>query len=159
MGSLADAVREALDAGRGELVEGKRALPLVTLESGARVALVEGGAWALLSPEGALRVVGEGDAYVLHEVVEQKRADFDAALEGAARAAGLDADAVVLAFPSTAVVRVLLDRRVPYLVHLALRWLVPTELREVREEIVRVSKGSDLPLPVRELAQHLVVPE
>ena len=159
MSALSDSVREALEAGRGAVFDGRPALPLVTLESGARVALDADLVWLLLRTDGGVRPAVAGDEHVLHEVVEQKRADFEAALEAGARAAGLDPDAVVLAFPATAVVRAVLGRRVAFLVLLALRWLAPTELRELRADILLVAKGSDLPLPVKELAAHLVVPE
>lgn len=159
MSALADAVREAIDAGRGATFDGHAAIPLVTLESESVVAIGPDLGWLVALPDGRVRVATGGEEHVLHEAVEQKRADFEAALERGARAAGLDPDAVVLAFPATAVVRAVLARRVPFLVHLALRWLVPTELRELRPDILRVATGSDLPLPVKELAQHLVVPE
>jgi hypothetical protein len=157
-GTLAAQLREALDAGRGLVLGGRPALVLATLESGARVALDADARWFLVNAEGSVREATAGDEHVLYEALEQKRTDFEAALEQGARAAGVDPDAVVLAFPAVAVVRAVLARRVPYLVRLALLWLLPTELRELRDDIVRVSKGSDLPLPVRELAEHLVVP-
>ncbi len=157
--SLSEAVREALDAGRGEVLGGRAVLPLVTLESGGRVAIDAELGWSLLMPDGSVRPATAGEEHVLYEAVEQKRAEFEGAIEDAARAVGLDPDAVVLAFPSTGVVRAVLARRVPFLVSLALRWLLPSELRELRPDILRVAQGSDLPRPVRELAEHLVVPE
>lgn len=159
MSPLADAVREAIDAGRGATFDGRAAIPLVTLESGAVVALGADLGWLVALPDGRVLGATGGEEHVLHEVLEQKRDAFEAAMEQGARAAGLDADAVVLAFPATAVVRAVLARRVPFLVHLALRWLLPSELRELRADILRVATGSDLPRPVRELAEHLVVPE
>jgi hypothetical protein len=159
MSALRDAVREQIEAGRGASFAGRAALPLVTLESGAVVALDGDLGWLVALPDGRVLGATGGEEHVLHEALEQKRDAFEAALEAGARAAGLDPDAVVLAFPATAVVRAVLARRVPFLVHLALRWLVPTELRELRADILRVATGSDLPRPVKELAAHLVVPE
>lgn len=157
--SLSAAVQEALDAGRGEVVAGRRALPLLVMESGAHFALTAELGWLLVKPDGEVRAADPGDEHVLHEAIEQKRAAFELALEEAARAQGLEPDALVLAFPATRVVRAVLTRRMPYLVRLALLWLLPSELRELRADIVGVSRGHDLPLPVRELAAHLVVPE
>jgi hypothetical protein len=65
---------------------------------------------------------------------------------------------VLFAFPVADLVRAVLDKRISYLTRLALAWLRPTELRELRAEILAVSKDSFMPSPVRDLAGRLVVP-
>ena len=158
---LAARLQEILDAGGGEpLPSGGRAFPLITLESGARCALDREGAWLLLPEDGrpAVRCAPE-TAHLFHEVLEQKRARFDDAVEAAARAAGLPADEAVFSFPAAAVVRAVLARQHAYLTRLALEWLRTTELRELRGEIRKVGQATDMPLAVRDLADRLVVPE
>ncbi len=155
-------LQEILDAGGGEPLPsgGQRFVPLITLESGARCGLDREGAWLLLPEDGrpAVRSAPE-TAHLFHEVLEQKRARFDDAVEAAARAAGLPADETVFSFPAVAVVRAVLAKQHAYLTRLALEWLLTTELRELRGEIRKVAQDTNMPLPVRDLAERLVVPE
>lgn len=157
--SFAAKVSELLDAGHGEPIEGGRFLPLATLESGARVGLDAIAAWILV-PEGGgpARVYAADQAHAFYEVLESKRQDFDDAVEGAARAAGLPAEEVLFSFPAIPVVRAVLGKGLPYLTRLALLWVRNTEIRELRAEIVEVSRSLDMPHAVRELAAHLIVP-
>jgi hypothetical protein len=155
-------VQELLDGGAGEPVAGgpERFLPLVTLESGARCGLDREGRW-LLVPEGghpATRCT-PSTAYLFHEVLEWKRARFDEAMEAAARVHDLPAYPVVDAFPAVEVVRAVLAKEHPYLTRLALEWIRPTELRPLRAEIRAVTKAANMPVPVKDLAERLIVPE
>lgn len=136
-----------------------RFLPLVTLESGQRIGLTAAAAWIAVPAEGPPRAYADDDAHVFYEVLESKRADFDDRLEEAARAAGLPPDDVVLAFPAAGIVRAVLGKGLPYMTRLALLWLRTTELRELRADIVAVSRSPQSPVAIRELAERLIVPE
>jgi hypothetical protein len=135
-------------------------LPLVTLDSEARYGLDAELRWVLVAAEGTAPVVIRKDnVHLLHEALEWKRDRFDDAVTEAARAFALPEDEIVYSFPVIDLVRAILDKRVSYLTRLALSWLRPTELRELRAEIVSVSKDSFMPAPVRGLAERLTVPE
>ncbi|WP_437737790.1 hypothetical protein [Sorangium sp. So ce1335] len=157
---LRDLVRELLDGGGGEPLEGGRFLPLVTLESGARVGLDGAAAWVVV-PEGG----GPAQPFtpdrgpLVFEVLESKRDDFDASIEAAARAAGLPPEEVAFSFPAADVVRAVLARGLPSMTRLALSWLRLTEVRALRADIVAVSRDPTMPVPVRDLAERLTVPE
>ncbi|WP_437820207.1 hypothetical protein [Sorangium sp. So ce1078] len=158
--NLKDLVREVLEAGGGEPLEGGRFLPLATLESGARVGL-DGSATWVFAPEGggaALALSSErGRAFF--EVIESKRDDFDARIEAAAKAAGLPPEEVAFSFPAADVVRAVLARGLPSMTRLALSWLRLTEVRALRADIVAVSRDPTMPVPIRDLAERLTVPE
>jgi hypothetical protein len=160
--TLGARVQEILEGGGGELVPGasERFLPLVTLDSGARCGLDREARW-LLVPEGdrpATRCTPAA-AHLFHEALERKRARFDDAIEEAARACGLPAEHVVDTFPAVFVIRAVLEKEHPYLTRLALEWIRPTELRALRAELVAVTKAASMPLPVKDLAERLIVPE
>ncbi|XXX81888.1 hypothetical protein WMF30_24310 [Sorangium sp. So ce134] len=158
--NLKDLVRELLDAGGGEPLEGGRFLPLVTLESGARVGLDGAGTW-VFAPEdgGAAQAFAPERGRVFFEVLESKRDDFDASIEAAARAAGLPAEEVAFSFPAVDVVRAVLARGLPSMTRLALAWIRLTEVRALRADIAAVSRDPTMPVPIRDLAERLTVPE
>lgn len=158
--NLGARVREILEAGGGEPLGDGRFLPLVTLESGARVGLNESAEW-VLAPEdgGPARVYAPDSGQVFFEVLESQRDDFDARIEEAARAAGLPPEEVVFSFPVEGVVRAVLAKGLPTLTRLALAWLRLTELRALRADIAAVARDPTMPTPVRDLAQRLTVPE
>ena len=135
-------------------------LPLVTLDSEARYGLDAELRWILAGPEGAEPlVITKSNVHLLHEALEWKRSRFDDAVAEAARAHGLPEDEVVDSFPVFDLVRALFERRVVFLTRIALAFLRPSELREVRAEILVVSKDPLMPAPIRDLATRLVVPE
>ena len=159
---LAPRLREIFDAGAGEPIEGGHFLPLTTLESGARLGLDASAAWIIVpdgSDGGPPRVYAPAQAHIFYEVLETRRHDFDDAVEAAAQAAGLPGEEVLFSFPAVPVVRAVLAKGLPYLSRLALLWLRNTELRELRADILAVSKSVDMPHALRELAAQLVVPE
>lgn len=158
---LAERVRTLLEQGAGEAAGPHRMLPLVTLDSGARVGIDGDLRWILIPPgDGRVFVVVTPEsAHLLHEALEWKRERFDDAIEAVARDLGLPADDVVFSFPVFDVVRAILAKEHPYLTRLALLWLRPTELRELRPEIKAVITAPHMPVPVRDLAERLVVPE
>jgi hypothetical protein len=157
---LVDRLRELLDGGGGEPAGTDRFVPLVTLDSGVRCGLDREACWLLLPDDGRppVRYAPDG-AHLFHEVLEWKRRRFDEALEEAARGHGLPPDDVVFAFPAVEVIRAVLAKQHPYLTRLALEWIGPTELRALRAEIREVTRTPAMPLPVKELAERLVVPE
>ncbi|APR77817.1 Hypothetical protein A7982_03164 [Minicystis rosea] len=156
-------VRELLEGGAGEALPGsaaERYLPLVTLDSGARVGLDREAHWVIVPDDGRAPVRwSEGAAHLFHEPLEWKRARFDDAVEDAARALGLPAEDVLFSFPVTEIVRAVLAKEQPYMTRLALEWLRTTDLRALRREILAVLKQDNMPVPVKDLAQRLVVPE
>jgi hypothetical protein len=151
-------VRAILEAGGGEAVGERRVLPLVTLDSGARFALDGDLKWLLLPESGPPIPWSPENAYLMHEPLEWKRARFDDTIEDAARALGLPALEVVFTFPAVEIVRAVMAKGAAYLTRLALEWIRPSELRELRKDILAVVTMPNIPVPVREFAQRLVVP-
>jgi hypothetical protein len=156
---LGKRVREILDGGGGETAGEHRFLPLVTLESGARYGLDAEARWLIVPAEGPAIRYEVAVAHLLHEALEQKRDLFDEAIEEGARARGLPVDDVLFSFPAVEVVRAVLAREHAYLTRLALQWIRPTELRELRAEIKAVTRAPTMPVPVKDLAERLIVPE
>jgi len=158
--NLGARLAEILDGGGEPAPGADRFLPLVTLDSGARCGLDREGRWLLVPDDGRPATRSTPDtAHLFHEVLEWKRPRFDDALEAGARAAELPADEVVFAFPTVDVVRGVLAKQHPYLTRLALEWLHPTELRALRADLREVTRTASMPLPVKELAERLIVPE
>jgi len=150
-------IAEVLARGEGE--GEPRFLPLLTLDSGARYGLDTELRWILAAAEGGAAVAITNDnVHLLHEAVEWKRDRFDETLAKRARVHALPEDEVVDAFPVTSLVRAMFEKRISYLTRLALLWLRPSELRELRVEILAISTDSYMPSPVRGLAERLVVP-
>ncbi len=158
--TLKEEVRAAFERGGGEAAGDTRFLPLVTLESETRYGLDPDGAWIGVPTDGRPPFRCEpGSEHMFYEALESKRDDFEARLTEGARAAGLPAEEVVLSFPAVAVVRAVLAKEHPYMARLALLWPLPSELRELRADIVRISKSPSLSTPIKDLAQRLIVPE
>ncbi|AUX42899.1 hypothetical protein SOCE26_043370 [Sorangium cellulosum] len=157
--NLKEQVRALLEAGGGEPLDAGRFLPLVTLESGARVGLDGSAAWVFAPDGGAAQVFAPERGQVFFEVLESRRDDFDARIEEAARAAGLPAEEVVYSFPADQVVRAVLAKGLPTMTRLALSWLRLTEVRALRADIAAVSRDPTMPAPIRDLAERLTVPE
>ena len=158
--TLKERAREIFEAGGGEPVEGTKFLPLVTLESEARCGIDSKLTWISVPTDGRPIARGEpGQEHLLYEVLETKRDDFEKKLAEGARAAGLPPDDTVLAFPAVAVIRAVLEKELAYLTKLALQWALPSELRELRADILKVAAARNIPTPVKEMAKRLVVPE
>jgi hypothetical protein len=133
--------------------------PLVTLDSGATISLDRAGRWLHRSAEGPTTAFGPDTAHAFAEVVEQPRDAFEEALAAGARAAELPPDEVVLSFPTLEVTRAVLAKNYAYLTRLALAFIRPSELREMRAAIVAVVEAKETPGPIRDLARRLTVPE
>lgn len=157
---LVPRLREILDAGGGEPAGAERFVPLLTLDSGARCGLDRDARW-LLVPEGDRPPVrfAPATAYLFHEVMEWKRRRFDDAIERAAGAQGLPGEEVLFSFPAVEVIRAVMAKQAAYLTRLALEWIGPTELRVLRREIKEATVTPNMPVPVRDLAERLLVPE
>lgn len=159
MSDLCTQIREILEGGGGEPLGTGRFLSLVTLDSGARYGLDHEGRWVVVPADERPPVpFTVEDAHLMHEALEWKRNRFDDAIEKAAASAGLPKDDVVYSFPVVEVIRAVLGKRSAYLTRLALEWLRPSELRELRREILEVTTALNMPLPTRDLARRLVVP-
>lgn len=158
-GSFAPRLRALVEEGKGEVLGQTRFFTLVTLDSGARIGLDEAAQFILVREDGASIVpFSLAEAYVFHEVVESRRNAFDDALEDGARALGLPALDVALAFPAIDIVRAVLAKNVHYTTRLALSWLRPSELRDMRDDIKRIIEDRYTPPPIRDLAERLLVP-
>ena len=93
------------------------------------------------------------------EVLEHPRRELDDRIEREAASRGLPGDETLFSFPSVELVRAILETRAAHFCNIALRWLLPTELRELRADIQAVANDEELPEALRDLAAHLVVPE
>jgi hypothetical protein len=158
-GTLGALVRALVEQGKGETLAGGRFFPLVTLDSGTRVGLDAEARFALASEDGTVVVpqIPE-DGHLFHEALEWKRNTFDDALEEGARAHGLPPLEVSLAFPTPGIVRAVLAKNMHYTTRLALQWLRPSELRDVRDDLHRVADDRRIPTALRDLARRLLVP-
>lgn len=156
---LREMVAPVFEGGAGEELLGSRFLPLITLGSDTRVGLDPEGRWVVAPGDGRapFRCEPGGEA-ALYEVLESKRPEFETMLGEGARGFGLPADEVVLAFPAVEVVRAVLEKHMAYTTRLALLWPLPSELRELRADIEKVSKAKETPVALRELAERLIVP-
>jgi hypothetical protein len=161
--NLGERLAEIFDGGGGEPAPGlgeARVLLLVTLDSGARLGLDREARWVLVFDDGRPSArFAPHEAHLFHESIEWKRRRFDDALEEAAKGHGLDPFAVADAFPTIEVIRAVLAKEHPYLTRLALEWLHPTELRELRGEIRKVTRSDSMPVAVKDLAERLIVRE
>jgi hypothetical protein len=153
-------VSEIIEGGAGERLGESPYLPVLRLESDARLGVDAQGRWVLV-PAGASELVafGPGAEPRFVEVVELDRDDFEHQVSDQANALGLDAVAVLLSFPAVPLIRSLLQSESSHVLRLALEWLLPSELREARAEIDAVAANRLLPQAVRDLARRLTVPE
>ncbi len=156
---LREALGPVFEGGAGEELLGSRFLPLITLDSDTRVGLDPEARWVVAPGDGRAPFRCEpGGEHALYEVLETKRNEFEARLAEGARKHGLPDDEVVLAFPAIEVVRAVLQKGMAYTTRLALLWPLPSELRELREDIARVATAKETPVALKKLAEHLLVP-
>jgi len=154
---LGPLVAALVEQGKGESISSTRFFPLVTLDSGARVGLDGEARFALITADGELRTFSNEEGHVFHEVLEWKRSAFDDALEEGGKSLGLPGFDVSLAFPTTGIVRAVLQKNMHYTTRLALAWLRPTDLRELRDDIRRIAEDRYTPSTIRDLASRLIV--
>lgn len=167
---MSDSVKARLAAlaaeGRCDTVEGRPFLSLCVLESEMRYGLAlrdDELVWARAqdgpSGEQVLIFSSVANAVRFVELVEQDRDALEATIAKAARAVGIDASEAVATLPVVAVATGLLDGRTPLFCRQTLRWVRPSELRELRAVIVGVAQDRSLPGDVRSLADRMTVPE
>jgi hypothetical protein len=92
------------------------------------------------------------------EVLEVPRAEFDERLERGGSERGFDGEEVLYSFPVLELVEAMLRSPSPHFRRISLMWLLPTELRALREAIEAVAQDRSMPASLRELAQRMVVP-
>ncbi len=157
---LRERIGELIESGKGQSVADTVFIPLLTLDSGSVIGLDKEAHWVATSPDGtSVHPFGPGEEKWFYEAAENPRSDFEEQLGQGAKQAGLEADPVVFSFPSVDLVREVLGINSQYFARLGLLWLLPSELRPLRKEIVAVAENDKYPRQVRELAQRLVVPE
>lgn len=164
MGALDEPFQARVDAGEAEQIDGHAFVGLCTLESGARFGLCarlreELGplTWARIH-EGALTLLMPGNEKHFVELIENGRDALDDAIAAGAQAQRLDPDEAILSLPAPLLVRAILLTRSPHYCRLGLRFLRPTELRELRDAVAALATDGAMPQHVRDLAQRLVVP-
>jgi hypothetical protein len=164
MTELANALRSAHAAETAETHDTLCFVPLLTLESGARMGpcariAAEDGAVGWAAHDGD-RLIPFSEANARHfvELLESDRRHIDDQIERAASERGLPVDEALFSLPAAPLVRAITVTRSPHYCRLALAWLLPTELRELRDDIAPLVDDTSLPHMVRELAQRLLVP-
>lgn len=156
---LREALGQVFEAGGGEPLLESRFLALITLDSDTRLGLDVEARWVIAPADGREPFRCEpGSEHALYEVLESKRNVFEERLTEGALQHGLPSDDVVFAFPAVEVVRAVLSKGMAYTTRLALLWVIPSELRELRDDIARVSKAKETPAALKELAERLLVP-
>ncbi len=160
---LKDRIAGIIDAEQGESIGGATFVPLISLDSGRRCGLTAELSWAVASEPGAaqetLEMFEQGHERSLFELLEWERSDLEGQLEEIAKEHEIPVEPLLLAVPAEKLVRAALATGSSFYARLALRWLLPTELRLLRQEIKEAASNKELPVAVRELAAHLVVPE
>jgi hypothetical protein len=166
---MSDVLRERFDelTGEGmvENVEGRPFLALLVLESEMRYGLAlrdDTLVWARVhrdrGGQEVLVFAGEGTAERFVELFEHDRRQLEDRLEAAASELGLDGEAAVLSLPVSDLVTGVLAGRRALFCRWALRWILPTELRQLRDAIAPLAGDRALPHDVRDLATRLTVP-
>jgi len=162
MGDVVSEVLSArIDAGGVEQIGDHPFVELVTLESEARYGLSVGSSgearWAQVNGDRLISFAPETARFFV-EVLEHERSAFDDLIMGGAEGAGLPGTETLLSFPAVELVSAIVETRSAHFVRLGLLWLLPSELRLLREEIVAICQDSGLPQTLRDLAGRLVVP-
>jgi hypothetical protein len=160
---LGDGMRAHLEAlsqaGTLEVLEGRPFAPLFSFDSGTRCGLClgdDGAAWAV-ARDGVLVPFSPKAARVLVEALELPREQFEAVIDRNAAALGFEGEPVSFSFPTVELVRVVLATRSAFLCRRALNWLLPSELRPLREDIAAMAGDTSLPNELRHLARRLIV--
>jgi len=160
---LKDRIAEIIAAGQGEAIGEAAFVPLLALDSGRRCGLDAELRWVITTAPGAeperLETCQAGGERVLLELLERKRSDREGQLAAVAEERDLPVGPLLLSVPAQELVRAALATGSTYYARLGLEWLLPSELRGLREEIQQAAGNRQLPVALRELAAHLVVPE
>ena len=132
---------------------------LLTLDSGAQYGLTRSGeelVWAVKS-DAELTAFSSSTAKRFVELIEHNRRDLDDRIEAAAADKGLPPIETALSLPVFELARILLRGPSHHFLFATMRWLQPTDLRELRDELKKIAENEELPQPMRDLAQRLVV--
>lgn len=161
---MTDILKQALsaifEAGGGEDAADSRVLALAALESETRIAIDAEKRFYALPPEGRAPFRCEpGNEYMFYEVLESKRSAFEDQLCEAARKHSLPENELLSAFPSIEIIRGVLEKNMAHTTRLALLWALPSELRELRADIIKASKAKNMPAAIKQLCERMVVPE
>ncbi len=161
---MSDTLKQALsicfEGGGGEETPLGRVLPLVTLESDTRIAIDAEKRFYALPTDGRAPMRCEpGSGYMFYEVLESRRSHFEDQLCEAARKHSLPELDLLSAFPSVEIIRGVLEKNMAHTTRLALLWALPSELRDLRSDIIKASKAKHMPAAILELCERLVVPE
>jgi hypothetical protein len=162
MTELRTALEGLVAAGKTEALGGVDFAGVFDLGTGLRYGLVllpEGDVgWAVVDGARLVKFAPETAAFFV-EVLEHSRREVDDRIEREAAQRGLPAEPTLFSFPSVALVRAIAATRAPHFCRMALVWLLPTELRELRGDIQALARDEECPEELRDLAAHLVVPE
>lgn len=160
---MSDTLKKALsalfEAGGGEMAAERRVLVLFTLDSEMRVAIDAEARFHALAEDRPPTRFEPGTELVFCEVLETSRNRFEDRLCDAARVHSLPESDLLAAFPVLELVRSVLEKNMAHTTRLALLWVLPSELRELRADIIKASRHKDLPPAVKQLCERLIVPE
>jgi hypothetical protein len=157
---LQAAIVERIEQGEAQRVAEQPFLPIFGLSSGTQFGFDGDGHWVLHGAgQPGLRRLAEGSESHFLEWVEQPREEIETAVSDGAAECGLPVDLVVASFPAVQLVAALIASRNTHGCRLALKWLLPSELRPLRGELAELAADRAMPNPIRDLAAHLVVPE
>ena len=133
-------------------------VPLVSLDAQYGVVVDEEGGMVWAKADGdELVMFAVGDEPHFVEVLEHPRRDFDAMIESGAKEHELAPTDALFSFPVFELVAAMLKTTAHYK-YLALQWILPSELRELRDDIKPLCDDRSLPVHVRDLAKRLWVP-
>ncbi|MBW2454767.1 MAG: hypothetical protein JRI68_09660 [Deltaproteobacteria bacterium] len=159
---MSDDVRQRFDAiveaGEAERVKDRDFVSIFTLDSELRYGLLDDLSWAMADGD-QLIPFQSGAETAFIEVLEHPRSAIDERLEQGAAARGFPGEEVLFSFPAADIVRAVLAGSSQHFCRAALTWVLPTELRDLRDVIVAVAEGSKWPVALRQMAQRLVVRE
>ena len=147
-----------------ERVADKPFFGVLTFDSGARLGFTIGSddaaraEWAMVE-EGKLTAFDPVHAIQFVQLIETPRSEVDDGIEKGAAELGLPVESVLFSLPVVELVRAMLEKDRPHYSRLCLMWLLPSELRALRPEILALVDNELLPRQLRDLAGRLVVPE
>jgi hypothetical protein len=153
---LTERLAALLEAGEAEPYAEHHFVSVLTLDSGMRYGLIEDGSWALVEGD-ELTVFAPGTEMLFVEVLEVPRDEFDDRVLEAGRGIGCDPEELLFSFPVVELVSATLASASPHFRRISLMWLLPTELRGLRQAILAVAQDRSMPGSLRELAQRMVV--
>jgi hypothetical protein len=148
-----------------EVLEARAFVSLIDFDTGLRYGLVttedgsgEHGRWAVAS-QGKVTLFESGGERAFVELVEHPRREVEAKIEAAATKLGLPPLDTTWSLPTIDLLRALMRAGSQHYARLALGWVLPSELRELRSDIQAVANNNSFPAGVRSLAERMIVAE